>query len=77
MLNKELVFTLWEDDAKESGHNAKNKSIETLPLKKVDKNGVAVGEFVLTKALMQKQCREKRILNNWSFMLTRNIQQII
>ncbi|MCU7618766.1 peptidoglycan DD-metalloendopeptidase family protein [Chryseobacterium sp. PBS4-4] len=54
MFNKELVFTLWEDDAKGSGHNTTNKPIETLPPKKIDKNGVAVGEFVLTKALMQK-----------------------
>lgn len=53
MLMKELVFTLWEDDAKGEGHNANNKPIETRKAK-VDKNGIAVTEFVLTKALMKK-----------------------
>ncbi|WP_379968306.1 glycoside hydrolase family 19 protein [Epilithonimonas sp. UC225_85] len=54
MFYKEVTFTLWEDDAKGSGHNPNNKPIETLPPKRVNENGVAVGEFVLTKALMQK-----------------------
>lgn len=53
MLKKELVFTLWEDDAKGEGHNANNKLIETCKAK-VNENGIAVTEFMLTKALMKK-----------------------
>ncbi len=53
MFNKELVFTLWEDDAKGSGHNANNEAINTAKAK-VNEKGVAVVEFMLTKALMQK-----------------------
>lgn len=53
MLKKELVFTLWEDDAKGKGHNANNKLIETRKAK-VNENGIAVTEFMLTKALMKK-----------------------
>lgn len=53
MLKKELVFTLWEDDAKGEGHNANNKLIETRKAK-VNANGIAVTEFMLTKALMKK-----------------------
>jgi hypothetical protein len=53
MFNKELVFTLWEDDAKGSGHNANNKAID-MAKAKVNEKGVAVVEFMLTKALMQK-----------------------
>ncbi len=33
MFNKEVVFTLWEDDAKGAGHNAGNTSIETQKAK--------------------------------------------
>ncbi len=53
MFNKDLIFTLWEDDAKNSGHNESNKPIDTKKAR-VDENGVAVAEFLLTKALMQK-----------------------
>lgn len=53
MLKKELVFTLWEDDAKGEDHNANNKLIETRKAK-VNENGIAVTEFMLTKALMKK-----------------------
>ena len=53
MLNKDLVFTIWEDDAKNSGHNESNKPIDTKK-SRVDENGLAVAEFILTKALMQK-----------------------
>ncbi|WP_426475814.1 peptidoglycan recognition protein family protein [Chryseobacterium balustinum] len=53
MLKKELVLTLWEDDAKGEGHNANNKLIETRKAK-VNENGIAVTEFMLTKALMKK-----------------------
>lgn len=53
MFNKELIFTLWEDDAKNPGHNKNNKPIATKT-KKVDKNGMAVVEFTLIDALMRK-----------------------
>ena len=70
MFNKELVFTLWEDDAKGEGHNANNKAIETLPPKKVDKNGIAVGEFTLTKALMQKAMQGEADVKKLEFYVT-------
>lgn len=50
---KELTFTLWEDDAKGPGHHTANKPIETKTAK-VNINGTATAEFVLTKALMKK-----------------------
>jgi muramidase (phage lysozyme) len=53
MFNKELVFTLWEDDAIGSGHHKNNKAIDSQKAK-VNKNGIAVAEFTLTKALMKK-----------------------
>ncbi|MEC3875464.1 hypothetical protein [Chryseobacterium salviniae] len=53
LFNKELVFTLWEDDAKGGGHSKSNTPIATQKTK-VDHNGIAVTEFLLSKALMQK-----------------------
>lgn len=53
MFGKELLFTLWEDDAKDEGHNPKNKIIESKK-KKVNQNGLATVEFHLTKVLMKK-----------------------
>ncbi|WP_089853665.1 L,D-transpeptidase family protein [Chryseobacterium taeanense] len=53
MFNKELVFTLWEDDAIGSGHHKSNKAIDSQKAK-VNKNGIAVAEFMLTKALTKK-----------------------
>lgn len=53
MLGKELVFTLWEDDAKGAGHNTSNRAIDAKKAK-VNKNGIAVAEFSLTTALMLK-----------------------
>lgn len=53
MFNRELVFTLWEDDAKKSGHYKNSKPIATKT-KKVDKDDFAIVEFTLTEALMQK-----------------------
>lgn len=53
LLTKELTFTLWEDDAKGPGHHTSNKPIETKTAK-VNINGTATVEFVLTKALMKK-----------------------
>ncbi|QDP85772.1 hypothetical protein FNJ88_09520 [Chryseobacterium sp. SNU WT5] len=53
MLGKELVFTLWEDDAKGAGHNPANRAIDAKKAK-VNKDGVAVAEFSLSSALMLK-----------------------
>lgn len=50
---KKLKFTLWEDDATGEGHDAKNLLIETKEAT-VDRSGVAIAEFMLTRALMQK-----------------------
>lgn len=47
-----LMFTLWEDDATDSGHNNSNQSIENKRAKVI--NGTARAEFMLTKALMRK-----------------------
>ncbi|MDR6544342.1 putative chitinase [Chryseobacterium rhizosphaerae] len=47
-----LQFTLWEDDSRDSGHNAQNTPIDTK--KEKVKNGTARAEFMLTKALMRK-----------------------
>ena len=41
MFNKELVFTLWEDDAKGKGHHVGNKPIESKKAR-VNLNGIAV-----------------------------------
>jgi predicted chitinase len=57
MFNKEVVFTLWEDDAKGGGHNHANLFIEKSPPKKIDKNGIATAEFSLTQGLMKKAMR--------------------
>ena len=69
MFNKELVFTLWEDDAKGSGHNANNKVIDTAKAK-VNEKGVAVVEFMLTKALMQKAIQGETDVNQLEFYVT-------
>ena len=53
LAGEKLVFTLWEDDAKGDGHDAKNKFIDSKEAV-VDKAGTANAEFILTKALMQK-----------------------
>lgn len=50
---EKLKFSLWEDDAAGDGHNANNLLIETKEAT-VDSSGVAVAEFMLTRALMQK-----------------------
>lgn len=56
MLGKELVFTLWEDDAKGKGHSASNRAIDTKRVK-VNRDGIAVAEFSLTIALMLKAAK--------------------
>jgi len=53
LAGKKLKFSLWEDDAAGDGHNANNLLIETKEAT-VDSSGVAVAEFMLTRALMQK-----------------------
>jgi murein DD-endopeptidase MepM/ murein hydrolase activator NlpD len=50
---KKLKFSLWEDDAAGDGHHAGNLLIETKEAT-VNSSGVAVAEFMLTRALMQK-----------------------
>lgn len=50
---QKLKFSLWEDDATGDGHNANNLLIETKEAT-VNSSGVAVAEFMLTRALMQK-----------------------
>lgn len=47
-----LQFTLWEDDAANSGHSNTNLLIDSKKAKVI--NGVARTEFLLTKALMKK-----------------------
>ncbi|SFI50138.1 hypothetical protein [Halpernia frigidisoli] len=53
MFHQDVIFTLWEDDAKGSGHDSKNLFIDSKP-GKVNSQGFAIAEFTLTKALMQK-----------------------
>lgn len=48
MFMKKLTFTLWEDDVQGNGHNPNNKLILTKKAK-VDINGVATAEFMLTE----------------------------
>lgn len=53
LAGQKLKFSLWEDDAAGDGHNANNLLIETKEAT-VDSSGIAVAEFMLTRALMQK-----------------------
>ncbi|AYN01626.1 peptidoglycan-binding domain-containing protein [Chryseobacterium sp. 3008163] len=53
LAGQKLKFSLWEDDAAGDGHNANNLLIETKEAT-VNSSGVAVAEFLLTRALMQK-----------------------
>ncbi|MCU7618769.1 peptidoglycan DD-metalloendopeptidase family protein [Chryseobacterium sp. PBS4-4] len=69
MFNRELIFTLWEDDAKNSGHNKNNKPIATKT-KKVDKNGTAVVEFTLIDALMRKAMQGESDVKQLEFYIT-------
>ncbi|MCW3161429.1 glucosaminidase domain-containing protein [Chryseobacterium oryctis] len=69
LAGKDLVFTLWEDDAKGSGHNSKNLFVDS---KKgtVGNNGLAQVEFVLTKALMQKAMQGETDAKELEFYVT-------
>jgi len=69
MFNKEVLFTLWEDDAKGSGHNGSNKAIDTKK-SRVNENGVAAAEFMLTKALMQKAMQGEADAKQLEFYVT-------
>lgn len=69
MLMKELVFTLWEDDAKGEGHNPNNKLIETRKAR-VNKSGIATAEFMLTKALIKKAMEGEFDVKELEFYVT-------
>ena len=69
MFLKELTFTLWEDDVKGGGHNTSNKPIDTLKAR-VDKNGVAVVEFPLSKAIMKKAMEGEVDVKQLEFYVT-------
>ncbi|MCY0978708.1 M23 family metallopeptidase [Chryseobacterium wangxinyae] len=56
MFNKEVVFTLWEDDAKGAGHNKNNMLVETQKAR-VNEKGVAAAEFSLLRGLVTKAMR--------------------
>lgn len=53
LFNKEIIFTLWEDDAKGAGHHSSNQAIATKKAR-VDAKGQATAEFALSAALMKK-----------------------
>ncbi|WP_048511188.1 glycoside hydrolase family 19 protein [Chryseobacterium sp. FH2] len=69
LTGKELLFTLWEDDEKGSGHNVKNMAID-IQKAKVGKNGVATVDFMLTKALMQKAIKGEADAKQLEFYVT-------
>ncbi|WP_050009593.1 M23 family metallopeptidase [Flavobacterium sp. B17] len=69
MFNKEVLFTLWEDDAKGAGHHVSNTAIETQK-SRVDENGLAVAEFMLTKALMRKAMKGEANAKELEFYVT-------
>ncbi|WP_312902096.1 L,D-transpeptidase [Chryseobacterium taichungense] len=70
LTGKEIIFTLWEDDAKETGHHPDNKPIEISAPIKVGKNGVAQVDFILTKALMQKAMKGETDVRQIEFYVT-------
>ena len=69
MLNKVLVFTLWEDDNLKEGHNEKNKLIATKK-GRVPNDGVAVAEFELSEALMKKALEGEINVKQLEFYVT-------
>ncbi|MFK7058738.1 hypothetical protein [Flavobacterium oreochromis] len=69
MLNKEVIFTLWEDDAKGSGHKDSNKIIDTKK-SRVNKYGEAVAEFTLTQALIKKALEGESDIKELEFYVT-------
>ncbi|WP_415325557.1 M23 family metallopeptidase [Chryseobacterium sp. MMS23-Vi53] len=69
MFGKEIVFTLWEDDVKGDGHDAKNEAIE-MKTAYVQDNGLAMVEFTLTKALMKKAMKGEAHAEELEFYVT-------
>ncbi|SDQ16916.1 L,D-transpeptidase catalytic domain [Chryseobacterium soldanellicola] len=57
LANEELLFTLWEDDAKGKGHDPKNLLVASKTAKVKMSNGIATAEFTLTEGLMKKAMR--------------------
>ncbi|MDH6252774.1 hypothetical protein M2347_002501 [Chryseobacterium sp. H1D6B] len=66
---EKLVFTLWEDDAKGDGHNAKNLFVDSKE-GTVAKDGTAGVEFMLTKALMEKAVKGETDPKQLEFYVT-------
>jgi hypothetical protein len=69
MPGKEVIFTLWEDDVKGDGHNSANQAIETKTAR-VQHNGLAIAEFMLAKALMQKAMKGEADAKELEFYVT-------
>lgn len=69
MLQKELIFILWEDDSKGGGHSAGNQPIEVKSAR-VQHNGLAIVEFTLTKGLMQKAMKGEADAKEFEFYVT-------
>jgi len=65
---KYLKFTLWEDDAKDKGHNARNLQVDSKQGKVI--NGVAKAEFTLTSALMKKAIQGEADVKQLEFYVT-------
>lgn len=47
-----IIFYLWEDDEKNSGHNKKNQFIEKSPIIQVDSKGYARWDFTLLRTFI-------------------------
>ena len=69
LFGKELVFTLWEDDAEKSGHNSKNLFINSKK-GKVNSKGFAKVEFTLSKVLMHKAMQGEADTKQLEFYVT-------
>lgn len=65
---KYLTFLLWEDDAKDSGHNTKNLQIDSKKEKVI--SGTAKAEFILTSALMKKAIQGETNVKQLEFYVT-------
>ncbi len=69
MFNKEIVFSLWEDDQPGLGHHASNLMIATRK-GKVNAKGIAQAEFLLTEALMKKALEGETDVAELEFYVT-------
>ncbi len=69
LVDKKLVFSLWENDEQGEGHNTKNLFVDSKEAI-VDRTGTATAEFVLTKALMQKAMQGERNPKELEFYVT-------